>query len=60
MKRFQNSPLLVHLQERIGVSPNALQRLRVQMEAQVLHYRSGATGPPGAIRAESGGVWGSG
>lgn len=30
---------LVHLQGRIGVSPNALQRLRMQMEAQVLHYR---------------------
>lgn len=30
---------LVHLQGRIGVSPNALQRLRAQMEAQILHYR---------------------
>jgi hypothetical protein len=51
---------LVRLDERIGVSPNALQRLRVQMEAQVLRYRSGATGPLGAIRDESRGVWGSG
>lgn len=30
---------LVHLQERIGVSPNALQRIRVQLEGQILNYR---------------------
>lgn len=51
---------LLHLQGRIGVSPNALQRIRVQMEAQVLHYQGRATDPPGTIRDESGGVWRSG
>ena len=30
---------LVHLQERVGVSANALQRLRAQIEAQILCYR---------------------
>lgn len=30
---------LIRLHERIGVSPNALQRIRVQLEAQILSYR---------------------
>jgi len=30
---------LLHLQGRIGVSPNPRQRIRVQLEAEVLHYR---------------------
>lgn len=30
---------LVHLQGRIGVSPHALQQVRVRLEEQILHYR---------------------
>lgn len=30
---------LVHLQERIGVSPNAIQGIRVQLEGQILRYQ---------------------